>query len=145
MHRTIHANTAISRDHQPIGASRPIEPDALRLAAPGASLSPSIISGLVGLADGLSVIGTGLVIFLIHVGWGSETSHLYFSAVAIATVLTIAAFSATDMYKFERITHTIDGLKWIVLVCGLTFLILVALAFATKISEQYSHFPNLKW
>jgi Undecaprenyl-phosphate glucose phosphotransferase len=99
----------------------------------------------VGLADGLSVIGTGLVIFLIQVGWGSESNQLYFSAIAIAALLTIAAFSATDMYKFEHITHAMGGLKRIVLVCGVIFLILVALAFAMKISEQYSRMWVFSW
>ncbi len=111
---------------------------AIHLPVRSTPLSPSIVSGLVALADGLAVFGTGLVIYLPYLGWSGETSLIYLSASAIYAFVTIAAFYFADLYKFESVTHPAHQIKKILVICVIVFLVLVALAFALKISAQFS-------
>ena len=67
--------------------------------------SPSIVSGLVAVADGLAVVGTGFVIYLLYVGWNGENYPLYFSALAIHTALVLTTFYFAGLYNFGTISR----------------------------------------
>ncbi len=92
--------------------------------------SPSIVSGLVAVADGLAVVGTGFVIYLLYVGWNGENYPLYFSARAIHTTLVVTTFYLADLYDFETISRLAHQFKNILPICAAAFLVLVAMAFA---------------
>ena len=89
----------------------------LRYPASSAPLSPSIVSGLVGLADASCVFAPGLVIFLIYVGSWDLSARLYLSTVTITTFVTIAAFFVANLYKIESISRLEDQLKRILTIC----------------------------
>ena len=113
--------------------------------ASGTPLSPSIVSGLIGLADGLCVFGTGLVISLIYGGAWGERTQLYLSALTIASLMTIAAFYFADLYKFERIIRLRKQLTRVSVSCAVAFLLLASFAFALKISAEYSRIWAFSW
>lgn len=115
-----------------------IEPIASSLPARSTPLSPSVVSGVIGLSDCVSVLGTGAVIYLLYLGWGVDPLHVYVSALVIASSLIITAFYFVKLYEFQSIVNPGQQLKRILLVCGTVFLLLVTLAFALKISEEIS-------
>ncbi len=107
--------------------------------------SPSIVSGLVAVADGLAVAGAGFVIYLLYVGWNVENYPIYLSALAIQTALVLTAFYFTNLYDFETISHPARQVKNILPICAATFLALVVLAFALKISATFSRVWFFSW
>ena len=109
------------------------------------SLSPSFVSGLIALADGLAVGGTGLVIYLLYVGWSGEQWQIYLAALAIHMTMTIAAFHFAKLYDFESVIRPEYQHKRIVLICMCVFVVLMVLAFALKISTQFSRVWAFAW
>ncbi len=102
------------------------------------TLSESIVSGVVGVMDGLIVALVGLAYYLGYVGWSPENNQIYLASIAINVGLTIAAFHYARLYDFETIVAWPDHMGRAIGLCGVVFLILVALAFALKISEEFS-------
>lgn len=115
----------------------PVEQAAARAHLLGASLSSSIVSGLVGMLDALCVLLPGIAIYVSYVGAGEPTTHLYLSALFIAALLIVAAFHAAGLYKFELIIRPHRQIRRVVTGCLLVFLILVTLAFALKIGRAH--------
>ncbi len=109
-----------------------------RIPARSAPLSPSVISGLVGMVDGLAMLWSGVFIYFLHVGLIAENLPPYLSALVLAMLLTIGVFYFAGLYKFGAITHPGEQVKKIVVICSVVFLCLVALGFALKISAQFS-------
>jgi len=107
--------------------------------------SPSIVSGLVAAADGLSVLGSGFAIYLLYVGWTVENYPIYLSALAIQTVFVLATFYFVKLYDFESISRPARQVKNILPICAATFLVLVAMVFALKISAQFSRVWFFSW
>lgn len=125
--------------------SWPDKTDASRLPAASTPLSPTILSGLVGIIDGFCVSGTGFIIFLTYVGWWAGNSAYYLSAIAVATFMTIAAFYVSDLYTFQYVVQWREQLKRVPLVCTIVFLLLATMAFALKSSAQYSRVWAFSW
>ena len=110
-----------------------------------ASLSPGIVSGLVAIVDGLAVLGSGLVIYVLYVGWNAEMHLIYFTVSAVYALATITAFYIADLYEFGAIMQPLLRLKIILVICGTIFLVLVTFAFALKISAQFSRVWVFSW
>ena len=122
-----------------------VEYAAPRPNALSGPLSPSIVSGLIGIVDALCVASTGYVIFLIYVGWEAGTTQLYLSAISIATFMTIGAFWVAGVYKLEIIGRFTEKFRVILKTCAIVFLLLVTLSFALKISSQFSRVWTFSW
>ena len=117
------------------------------VGAPAQSMrfSPSIVSGLVAVADGLAVAGAGLVIYLLYVGGKAQSYPIYLSALAIQTVLVLTTFYFAKLYNLDPIARPARQVKNLLPICVATFLILMALAFALKISAQFSRVWFFSW
>ncbi len=102
------------------------------------SFSKSIISGLIAVTDIGIIFGTGLAVYFLYVGWSSEVFPAYLSVLAINALLTIGMFYLSGLYNLEPITHPIQQAKRILPICAIVFLLLAALAFTLKVSEQFS-------
>jgi Undecaprenyl-phosphate glucose phosphotransferase len=122
-----------------------IEKSPDRASARGMRFSPSIVSDLVAVADGLAMAGAGFVIYLLYLGWNAENYPLYLSALAIQTALVLTAFYITNLYDFETISRPARQFKNILPICAATFLALVVLAFALKISATFSRVWFFSW
>lgn len=119
------------------------------LKARSAPLSPSIVSGLIGIADALCVFLTGLVIFMAYDGWydnwGSDRAQLYLTALTIGSLMIVTAFYLAGLHDFSRVTNFHKQLTRILCTCAIVFLILTAFAFALKISAEFSRVWGFSW
>jgi len=102
------------------------------------SFSPRFVSSLVGLCDGLVLFGSSLAIFLIYVGWSHQNYPAYLLTIAINAGLMVTVFYLAGLYKFDAIKNPRQQINVIFLVSVAVFLALVGLAFALKISSQFS-------
>jgi Undecaprenyl-phosphate glucose phosphotransferase len=103
-----------------------------------AALSESVVAGLVGLMDALIVTVVGIGYYWFSVGWNPDNYQIYVAAVAINVGMTIGAFQYARLYDFDTIVAWPSRMRRVVLWSGMVFLLLVALAFALKISGQFS-------
>ena len=106
---------------------------------------PGIVSGLATLADGASVFGTGLAVYMLYVGWQGHSLPLYLSFLTLDTLFVLAAFGLAGLYHFESLSHPERQLHKIFMICGLSFMIMTVLAFALKISEEFSRVWAFAW
>lgn len=124
-----------------VGANRPIDDSSRErrhLTSQSTPLSPSVVSGLVGIADCVSVLGVGFGSYLLYLGWGVDPFHVYVSALVIAAVMIVTAFYFANLYEFQSIVTPEQQQTKILLICGIVFLLLVTFAFALKISQEIS-------
>ena len=108
-------------------------------------LSRGIISGLVAIADGLAVLGSGLVIYVLYVGWTDEMHLTYFAVSAIYASVTITAFYIANLYKFAAIMQPLLTIKTIFFLSVAIILVFFAAAFALKVSAQFSRIWVFSW
>ncbi|MCH6591385.1 MAG: undecaprenyl-phosphate glucose phosphotransferase, partial [Proteobacteria bacterium] len=94
---------------------------------------------------GLAVLGPGFAIYLLYLGWTVENYPIYLSALAIQTVFVLATFYFANLYDFESISRPARQVKNILPICAATFLVLVAMVFALKISAQFSRVWFFSW
>ncbi len=130
------ANIGLGRESRSPNASDRVVPQ-------GTSLSPCIVSGLVAIADGAAMFGSGLAIYLIYVGWGVETLPKYLSLLVLATGLALVASYLAHLYDLESLAHPARQVWKIVVACAFT--VVAALAFALKISAQFSRVWAFSW
>ncbi|MHA1567108.1 MAG: nucleoside-diphosphate sugar epimerase/dehydratase, partial [Alphaproteobacteria bacterium] len=109
-----------------------------RLAYGGRAFSPAIIAGLAAVADTFAVLLPGMLFYLAYVGWNPGNIGLYGAALTLQILLTAALFSWAGLYRFEAITRTGRHSGRIIALSGGVFALLAMLAFALKISDQYS-------
>ena len=103
------------------------------------TLSEGILAGLVALLDITLIIVSGLLIYFIYVD-ARETDVLpaYVAAVAMFTFLVVQAFYIAGLYDFSAIRSPVEQLGKIISIFSIVILILVAVAFLLKISEDFS-------
>jgi len=123
----------------------PVENAAFRSRAVSKRLSPSIVSGVVGILDAVAILVPGMLIYVFYVGWRVESLQLYLSSLSISTFIVLLAFYAAGLYKFQEIIQLGDQLKKAVAISAITCLSLIALTFALKISEQLSRVWAFSW
>jgi Undecaprenyl-phosphate glucose phosphotransferase len=124
--------------------------DAIRgntVASPasGTPFSENVVAGFVAITDGLVVFCTGLAIYFLYVGWHDDNYARYLSALSIQTIVVLTTFFFVKAYEFESVIRPVNQIKTVVTVFGLTFLVMVALAFSLKISTQFSRVWTFAW
>ena len=103
-----------------------------------AAMSPNIISGIVFLADGTAVIVSSLAVYFFYVGYSFESFRFYLLATSINLAITLVIFHLANLYNFDVIVSASRQIAKVATICTIAFLILVTMAFATKISAQFS-------
>lgn len=135
-------NTEISRcdtvAQNAADKNRPRPAYKVGTAAKTATYTPRIITGIIGIVDGIIVALAGFGVYFSYVGYDSESIRIYGAAIGINIVLTIGAFYIFGLYKFDAVANTNKQIPKIFGVCGTIFLLLVSLAFALKLSEEFS-------
>jgi Undecaprenyl-phosphate glucose phosphotransferase len=109
-----------------------------RLRARSTPFSPTIISGLVAIADSLAVLVAGHLLYVAYVGWSPDSYQAYLTVMLVNAAIMLVAFYSADLYNFDSISHVSYRIRKIIPLFGLIFLAMVGLAFALKISDQYS-------
>jgi Undecaprenyl-phosphate glucose phosphotransferase len=107
--------------------------------------SRSVISGLMVAIDGIVVFLAGMIIYLLYVEKDSESTIIYASACAVTALITVEAFYISGLYEFDSAESQEKRLIKIVVGCGCTFLAIITLAFALKISAGFSRVWLFSW
>jgi Undecaprenyl-phosphate glucose phosphotransferase len=100
--------------------------------------SASIATGLIAIIDILTVMGIGLAVYFIYVGKENSEIYPYFYLLVIYALSIVGIFYNAGLYKLEPFRQPTHYLKTIVTTCVLVFLLLSALGFALKVSDQLS-------
>ncbi len=110
------------------------------LPAPGrgATFSTRVVSGLVAFIDGLIVVAAGMAVYVAYLGWSLGSLPIYVVAIGFNLVLTVGGFYFAGLYGFDTITAPYRQIHKILVICGVGFLLLVVMAFALKVSAQFS-------
>ncbi|MFO1156823.1 MAG: hypothetical protein U1E43_08700 [Rhodospirillales bacterium] len=102
------------------------------------SWSESIVSGLVGAADAAVLVLVGLFYYLVFPGWSYATYQTYLTEIAINVGLTLSVFHYAGLYDCNTIVSWPNRMRQMVLLSALVTLILLTLALAFRISDQFS-------
>lgn len=102
------------------------------------AFSPRVISGLVAIADAMIVITTGMAVYMVYIGWNPESFPAYLAATSFNLALTIGGFYFAGLYGFDAITAPRRQAHKVLSICAIVFLLLVLMAFALKISAEFS-------
>jgi len=110
-----------------------------------APLSQRVVEGLTGALDALAAALTGIVVhILLSNGWKfPQTPEL--AAIGLFTLLLVLGLHVAGSYNFRAIMRPMQQLPTIAAVAGAVLLVLVALAFALKISTQFSRLWTFSW
>jgi Undecaprenyl-phosphate glucose phosphotransferase len=107
--------------------------------------SEPIIVGLMAAADGLVILVSGLCLYLIHPGWGEAVDSNYTAIIFVTTFITILMFYFAGLYvinyrgTFKQQTGKLLG------VYSVFFLMLIAVIFAFKTSDDFSRIWVFSW
>ena len=126
------------KDSMNIGPTVTVSRAAAGQRATGAVFSQKVVAGSVVLADGLIVTLSGYLMYLWYVGWNQSTVQMYIVAIAVNAIFTIGVFYFAGLYEFEAIADPYGQIFKIMGICGLVLLMLIAMAFALKVSAQFS-------
>ena len=103
-----------------------------------ATLSESVTSEFVRAMDGLIVVLVGAACYWMYVGRSPDDYQMYLAAIAVNVSMTISFFHYFQLYNFETIIAWPNGMRRVLVSCSIVFLLMVALAFALKISGEFS-------
>ncbi len=104
-----------------------------------------MVSSLVALTDLIIILATGCIIYWNYVGWSNANYEFYLIGILLTSALVVLAFSKTDTYRIPSISHPTGQIYKILGVLSVTLLLFLAIAFALKISDQYSRFWVFSW
>ena len=118
--------------------------DILARRAVAAPLSQSVVAGIVGVLDLCAVLAAGVVMMAI-LGRVNLNDTPELAAIALCALLLLLGLHAVRAYDFRTIMNPLRSAATIVAVCGLVFMVLLALAFAFKISSAISRLWAFSW
>lgn len=101
-------------------------------------LSESIVTGLVVLLDAVLVVGTGLAIYALYLDLGPDAVVRYVTVLVIAAVLIVQSFYIAGLYRFNAVITPGQQIGKIASITTTVFLVLLAVGFALKISDEFS-------
>jgi Undecaprenyl-phosphate glucose phosphotransferase len=102
------------------------------------TLSESVTSEFVRGMDALIIVLVGAACYWLYVGLSPDDYQIYCAAIAVNASVTVGFFHYFQLYNFETIIAWPVRMKRVFASCGIVFLLMVALAFALKISDEFS-------
>ncbi|RMF96608.1 MAG: undecaprenyl-phosphate glucose phosphotransferase [Gammaproteobacteria bacterium] len=116
------------------------------IQSPRLRLSQSIVAGIAALLDLGLVTGSGLLIYWLYVGpVEPERFPAYAGAIALFALLVQQTFLALGLYRFNCIIRPARQARRLVMIPAGLFLLLLAVAFALKVSEEFSRLWAFSW
>lgn len=100
-------------------------------------LSSSVVVGIFVFLDGVMIIATGALAFRYMVV-GAPQPELYPAAISFVWLVSLFLFHYGGLYDFSAIMSPLMNLVGLAIACGTAFLMLLAVAFATKVSSDFS-------
>ncbi len=108
------------------------------------AFSRNVLSVLILAADWLTIFACGLGMYLAYLGWNAD-APLFLAALIIGAGLVVISLHASGAYRLPVILAPRRHLGRLTGAYALAFLLMVALAFALKISDQYSRVWLFGW
>jgi len=108
------------------------------------SYSLNVASGLVALAEGFILLATGSAIYWYYLG-GDANFDLYTLAIITPSIAVVAAFYQARLYDVDSICNPFGHFPKALGILAVTFLVFLALAFALKISTEFSRVWVFSW
>ncbi|MEM7172228.1 MAG: undecaprenyl-phosphate glucose phosphotransferase [Pseudomonadota bacterium] len=109
-------------------------------------ISPTYVSGLLRIADLISIgaVGVGIYLFYVYSHFG-EFSSRYAAAIIAGTFLAGMIFQWFSIYKHEHIFSRRFPIDRLLSAWAIAFSILLAIAFTLKVSSFYSRVWAVSW
>ena len=104
----------------------------------GYPLSLEVVSGFVLASDAFAVLATDVAIYISYLGWSEDRFPIYLMASVVHALACVSLFKVANFYAFDSVVRPSQMLPRVLLACGAVFLVLVTLAFAFKLSAQFS-------
>ncbi|MCZ6885335.1 MAG: undecaprenyl-phosphate glucose phosphotransferase [Alphaproteobacteria bacterium] len=101
-------------------------------------LSSSVVIGMFVLLDGILLLGSGGLSYLLIVRGPVPPPELYLAAVVFIWLVSLLLFNHGGLYDFTAIMAPTTNVFRLGVACGAAFLLLLAIAFSLKISAGYS-------
>jgi Undecaprenyl-phosphate glucose phosphotransferase len=119
--------------------------DKRELSVRGLALSGPIVSGLLGIYDALAILVSGVLIYALYVGWGAAHHDSYLIAITMYAGLVVLSCKLMDLYELEKLVNPYKEVRKILTVSGLIIVTFVSIAFALKISDDFSRVWLFSW
>jgi Undecaprenyl-phosphate glucose phosphotransferase len=114
--------------------------------APRVRLSQSIVAGLTALADLLSIVVSGWLIYVFYVAKDyPELGPSYLVAIGLLGLVTLQSFYLAGLYRFSRLIRPLGQIGRIAAILSTIFLIFLGCAFALKVSILFSRVWAFSW
>ncbi len=108
-------------------------------------VSPRIVSGAVRAVDAGVVLACAVLAYAAWLAGGRGAVEHYYPVVLVAILLQANIFHIAGLYRFESFTNLAYQIGRAAVAWSLVFLLLIALAFLTKTSDQFSRGWTLIW
>ena len=128
-----------------VALKRKPKKQVLRQSIECKSYSLNWASGLIALSETLILLGIGGAICLFYLGWESAGNWFYVLAIIALSLGVILAFYHAGLYDIDSISNPLGQIHKILGILVVTFLSFLALAFALKISSQFSRVWVFSW
>ncbi len=110
------------------------------------AISRSVVSGLIAILDVLSLSAPALGIFKLYVYPDAALGFApYFAATVLLTAFVLLLLASNGLYEFHRITRPFRYTPRVIGVVSCSFLVLLALGFLFKISNDFSRVWLVAW
>ena len=111
----------------------------------GKSYSLNWALGLIALSDIFILLGSGIAICWYHLGWVSAGNWFYAFAIFSPSLTVVFAFYRAGLYGMGSICSPLGQIHKILGILVVTLLSFLALAFALKVSSQFSRVWFFSW
>jgi Undecaprenyl-phosphate glucose phosphotransferase len=109
------------------------------------SYSLNWASGLIALSETLILLGVGGAICLFYNGWVATANWFYILAIIAPSLGVVLAFYHAGLYDINSISNPLGQIHKILGILVVTFLSFLAIAFALKVSSQFSRVWFFSW
>lgn len=113
--------------------------------ASGLSSSTAKASALVILVEALMLLGSGAALIWPKISGFNEVYGIYALGLIVASATILIAFYEKGLFTFNSICNPLGQIPKILKIITLTFFSFLALAFAFKVSEQFSRVWVFSW
>jgi Undecaprenyl-phosphate glucose phosphotransferase len=109
------------------------------------TMSPVMVSGVLRLIEFALMALSGIVLFVVHVGFGTHLNWHYPAVILGGSLLAVILLELTDMYQFSALRRPIANMGRLLLVWSGTFALFALAGFFMKISADFSRFWFGAW
>ena len=109
------------------------------------TMSPVMVSGVLRLVEFALMALSGIVLYVVHVGFGTHLNWHYPAVILGGSLLAVILLELTDMYQFSALRRPIANMGRLLLVWSGTFALFALAGFFMKISADFSRFWFGAW